>query len=480
MPNNNQVKLKKTQVEEHPRTSSIFNNMKFVTACNDSLNSRTSNVNVVYVTCKKCSVDSDHFACVTKMLNDMNARTKKPNVVPISTRKPKGHTNKSIATPHMKKVASKSTNQKPQSYYRMLYEKTSTVCFGNDQFAPILGYGDLVQGNIMINRVYYVEGINHNLFSEEGIAFEESFAPVAYLEAFWIFIAYAIHKSFPIYQMDVKIEFLNGPLKEEVYFAQPDGFVDPDHLEKVYRLMKALYGLNQAPRAWYNELSKFLISKGFTNGTIDPTLFTRFEMSLVGEMKIFLGLQIYQSPQGIFINQAKYALEILHKHGMEKCQSIGTPMAMEPKLDADLSRNLVDQTDYSSKIRSLMYLKSSRPEIVQAVTSQSAGCQRSRIALQCPPQRLNTWHYLQAVLNHSNLMQPRTALPYKHIHTQYHFIKEQVKNDIIALYLVGTEYQLADMFTKALPENRFKNLVRRIGMRCLNPLKMEVLAKESA
>ncbi|GKC22477.1 retrovirus-related pol polyprotein from transposon TNT 1-94 [Tanacetum coccineum] len=112
------------------------------------------------------------------------------------------------------------------------------------------------------------------LCSGRGYRFEESFAPVARLEAVRIFVAYAAHKSFPIYQMDVKTAFLNGPLKEEVYVAQPDGFVDPDHPDKVYRLRKALYGLKQAPRAWYDELSKFLISKGFTKGIIDPTLFT--------------------------------------------------------------------------------------------------------------------------------------------------------------------------------------------------------------
>ncbi|GJX65693.1 retrovirus-related pol polyprotein from transposon TNT 1-94 [Tanacetum coccineum] len=196
---------------------------------------------------------------------------------------------------------------------------------------------------------------------EEGIDFEESFAPVARLEAVRIFVAHAAHKSFPIYQMDVKTAFLNGPLKEEVYVAQPEGFVDPDHPEKVYLLRKALYGLKQAPRAWYDELSNFLMSKGFTKGTIDPTLFkikygedillvqiyvddiifgstnpkyskrfeklmhSRFEMSLMGEMKFFLGLQIHQSPKGIFINQAKYALEILKKHNMDNCHSIGTP-----------------------------------------------------------------------------------------------------------------------------------------------------------
>nr|GEX97136.1 retrovirus-related Pol polyprotein from transposon TNT 1-94 [Tanacetum cinerariifolium] len=239
--------------------------------------------------------------------------------------------------------------------------------------------------------------------SSHNIDFEESFALIARLEAVRIFIAYAAHKSFPIYQMDVKTAFLNGPLKEEVYVAQPDGFVDPDHPKKVYRLRKALYELKQAPRAWYDKLLKFLTSKGFTKGAIDLTLFTirygddillvkiyaddinfestnpkytkrfeklmysRFDMSLIKEMKFFLGHQIHQSPHGIFINQAKYALEILHKHGMDKGQSIGTPMAMKPKLDADLSGNPIDQTDYCSKIGSLMYLTSSRPDIVQAV-----------------------------------------------------------------------------------------------------------------
>ncbi|GJX16948.1 retrovirus-related pol polyprotein from transposon TNT 1-94 [Tanacetum coccineum] len=190
--------------------------------------------------------------------------------------------------------------------------------------------------------------------NEEGIDFEESFALVARLEIVWIFVAYAVYKSFPIYQMDVKTAFLNGPLKEEVYVAQPDGFVRPDHPKRVYLLRKALYGLKQALRAWYDELLNFLISKGFTKG-----------------------LQIHQSPRGIFINQAKYALKILKKHGMEKGQSIGTPMATKPKLDVDLSGEPVDQTDYPSKIESLMYLTSSRPDIVQAVSFLDAnhtGC----------------------------------------------------------------------------------------------------------
>ncbi|GJY56895.1 retrovirus-related pol polyprotein from transposon TNT 1-94 [Tanacetum coccineum] len=207
---------------------------------------------------------------------------------------------------------------------------------------------------------------------KEGIDFKESFAPVARLEAVRLFIAYAAHKSFTVYQMDVKTTFLYGPLKEEVYVNQPDGFVDPYHPDKVYRLKKALYGLKQAPRAWYDELSKFLVSKGFSKGSIDLTLFitkhgedillvqiyvddiifgstnpklskrfeklmhNKFEMSMMGELKFFLGIQIHQSPCGIFINQAKYAQEILRKHGMTSCDSIGTPMATK-HLDAELS-----------------------------------------------------------------------------------------------------------------------------------------------
>nr|GEW87454.1 integrase, catalytic region, zinc finger, CCHC-type, peptidase aspartic, catalytic [Tanacetum cinerariifolium] len=178
VPNNSQVKNKKTKIEDHPRFSSISKKIKSVTACNDSLTSRTSNVNAICATCGKCLVDSDHFARVTKFLNDVNARTKKHNVVFVSTIKP-NCTNKSVATPVKKTVASETTIQKSQSYYRMLYKRTSnisllcnfvekymgTIRFGNDQFAPILGYGDLGQGNIMINKVFYVERLNHNLLS---------------------------------------------------------------------------------------------------------------------------------------------------------------------------------------------------------------------------------------------------------------------------------------------------------------------------
>nr|GEX78038.1 hypothetical protein [Tanacetum cinerariifolium] len=162
---------------------------------------------------------------------------------------------------------------------------------------------------------------------------------VARLEAVRLFIAYA----------------------EEVYVNQPDGFVDPYHPNKVYRLKKTLYGLKQAPRAWYDELSTFLVSKGFSKGFIDPTLF----ISKHGEDILLVQVYIHQSPRGIFINQAKYTQEILIKHGMTSCDSIGTPMATK-HLDADLSGTPIDQMKYQSMVRALMYLTVSKPDIVHA------------------------------------------------------------------------------------------------------------------
>nr|GEZ01610.1 retrovirus-related Pol polyprotein from transposon TNT 1-94 [Tanacetum cinerariifolium] len=110
---------------------------------------------------------------------------------------------------------------------------------------------------------------------EEGIDFEESFSPVARMEAIRIFLAYAAHKSFSVFQMDVKTAFLHGSLKKDVYVCQPEGFIDADHPSHVYKLKKALYGLKQAPRAWYNKLSTIILQNYFFKGTIDPTLFIR-------------------------------------------------------------------------------------------------------------------------------------------------------------------------------------------------------------
>nr|GEW06698.1 retrovirus-related Pol polyprotein from transposon TNT 1-94 [Tanacetum cinerariifolium] len=235
---------------------------------------------------------------------------------------------------------------------------------------------------------------------EEGINFEESFTPVARMEAIRIFLAYAAHKSFTVFQMDVKTAFLHGSLEEDMYVCQPKGFIDANHPSHVYKLKKALYGLKQAPMAWYDELSTFLLQNHFFKGTIDPTLFirhfqddilvvqvyvddiifgsthpryiqlvselmkSRFEMSMMGEMMFFLGLQVNQSFCGIFINQSKYVLEILNKYGMESCDPVGTPMEIKDKLDLDLNETPVDATKYRSMTGALMYLTSSRPDIV--------------------------------------------------------------------------------------------------------------------
>nr|GEU50787.1 retrovirus-related Pol polyprotein from transposon TNT 1-94 [Tanacetum cinerariifolium] len=237
----------------------------------------------------------------------------------------------------------------------------------------------------------------------EGIDFEESFSPVARIKAIHIFIANAASKNMTIYQMDVKTAFLNGELKEEVYASQPKGFVDPDHPTHVYRLKKDLYRLKQAPRAWYDTLSIFLLDKKFSKGAVDPTLFTRkigkhiilvqiyvddiifastdpkacdifsnemsskFQMSMIGQMIFFLGLQVSQSPEGIFINQSKFALETLKKYGMDSCDHVDTPMVDRLKLDEDPLGIPVNQTQFHSMVGSLMYLTTSRPDLVFAV-----------------------------------------------------------------------------------------------------------------
>ncbi|GKA53940.1 retrovirus-related pol polyprotein from transposon TNT 1-94 [Tanacetum coccineum] len=171
--------------------------------------------------------------------------------------------------------------------------------------------------------------------------------------------------------MDVKTAFLDSLLKEDVYVCQPEGFIDADHPSHVYKLKKVLYGLKQAPRAWYGELSKFLLHNHFYKGTINPMLFIRCfdDDILVVQVyvdDIIFGSTISQSPYGIFINQSNYVLEILKKYGIDTCDPIGTPMEIKDKLDLDQNGTLLDATIYQSKIGALMYLTSSRSDIVHA------------------------------------------------------------------------------------------------------------------
>nr|GEX89207.1 retrovirus-related Pol polyprotein from transposon TNT 1-94 [Tanacetum cinerariifolium] len=444
---------------------------------------------------------------------------------------------------------------------------------------------------------------------EEGLDFEESFAPVARMEAIKIFLAYAAHKSFTVFQMDVKTAFLHGTLKEDVFVCQPEGSIDVDHPSHVYKLKKTLYGLKQAPRAWYDELSMFLLQNHFFKGTIDPTLFirrfdndilvvqvyvddiifgsthpmytqvfsdlmkSRFKMSMIGEMTFFLGLQVNQSTCGIFINQSIYVLEILKKYGIESCDPVGTPMEIKDKFDLDQNGTSVDATKYRSMIGALMYLTSSRPDIEHATClcarcqakptekhlqevkrifrylwgtvntglwytkdsgfeltgfsdaeyagckdtfkSTSGGAQFLREKLvswsskkqdcttlstakakyvslsACCAQVLWMWTQLTDYGFHYNKIpiycDSKSAIaiscnPVQHSRTKqiaicYHFIKKHVEKGTIELYFVKTDYQLADIFTKALPVDRFNYLVCCLGMRSLSPQELDHLAK---
>jgi hypothetical protein len=237
----------------------------------------------------------------------------------------------------------------------------------------------------------------------EGIDYGETYAPVARLESIRILLAYASHQNFKLQQMDVKSAFLYGPLKEEVYVKQPPGFEDPNFPNHVYKLDKALYGLKQAPRAWYEHLRELLLDRGFEVGQIDPTLFTkkvdgelficqlyvddiifgstnkafndqfsklmtdRFQMSMMGEMRFFLGFEIKQLREGTFINQAKYTQDMLKRFKMKDVKGVATPMQTKCHLELNPNGKDVDQKVYRSMIGSLLYLCASRPDIVLSV-----------------------------------------------------------------------------------------------------------------
>ncbi|GJR02658.1 retrovirus-related pol polyprotein from transposon TNT 1-94 [Tanacetum coccineum] len=383
---------------------------------------------------------------------------------------------------------------------------------------------------------------------EEGIDFEELFAPVARIEAIRFFIANAANKNMTIYQMDVKTDFLNGKFREVVY----------------------------APRAWYDMLFSFLLSQEFSKGSVNPTLFTRkasidillvqiyvddiifastnpamcdefakimtskFKMSMMDKMSFFLGLQISQSPKGIFINQSNHAREIIKKYGMLSSDPVNTPMVDKSKLDEDLQGKPVDPTHYYAMISSLMYLTSSRPDLVfivcmcaryQAKPTENhlhavkqlfrylkgtsdmglwyskdscitltayadadhAGTEAEYIALSgCYAQilwmrsqptdyglKFNKIHMYcdnksTIALCCNNVQHSRS----KHIDVRYHFIKEQVENGVVELYFVRIEYQLADIFTKALPRERFNFLIEKLEMKSMSPETLKNLAEE--
>nr|GEU51050.1 putative ribonuclease H-like domain-containing protein [Tanacetum cinerariifolium] len=238
---------------------------------------------------------------------------------------------------------------------------------------------------------------------EERIDYNKVFASITRIEAIRLFLAYASFMGFTVYQMDVKSAFLYGTIDEEVYVMQPPGFQDPEFPARVYKVEKAMYGLHQAPRAWYGTLSKYLLTNGFQRGIIDHTLFIRkqrgdfilvqvyvddiifgssnpqlcrefealmhenFQMSAMGELNFFLGLQVLQKEDGIFLSQDKYVGDILKKFGYSDVRSANTPMDKENPWGKDGTGKDVDLHLYRSMIGSLMYLTSSRPDIMFAV-----------------------------------------------------------------------------------------------------------------
>ncbi|GJY56370.1 retrovirus-related pol polyprotein from transposon TNT 1-94 [Tanacetum coccineum] len=362
---------------------------------------------------------------------------------------------------------------------------------------------------------------------EEGIDFEESFAPVARLEAIRIFLAFAAHMNMVVYQMDVKTAFLNGNLWEEVYVSQPDGFVDPDNPNHVYKLKKALYGLKQAPRAWYDMLSSFLISQDFSKGSVDPTLFIRregkelllvqiyvddiifaastpelcdlfakimcskFKMSMMGKISFFLGLQISQSPRGIFINQSKYALESLKKYGFDSCDPVDTPMVEKSKLDEDKEGKAVDPSHY----RGSAYRKAltcGQKDLLVSKGTKIGGTMLSKGFFDCSKRSSVQMRISTAGLSitHSRSYHIRVPLDkikltdmaldinkipmYFDNKSALHYAATMV----IELYFVNTEYQLADIFTKSHARERIEFLINKLGMRSFTPETLKHLADE--
>ncbi|WJX72495.1 hypothetical protein P8452_56374 [Trifolium repens] len=238
---------------------------------------------------------------------------------------------------------------------------------------------------------------------QEGIDFTETFAPVARLEAIRLLLSYAVNNGITLYQMDVKSAFLNGVISEKVYVKQPPCFEDLKNPEYVYLLKKSLYGLKQAPRTWYERLSNFLLENGFQKGQVDNTLFRKttkkdiliiqiyvddiifgstnaslcknfsklmqdeFEMSMMGELKFFLGIQINQGEDGTYIHQSKYTKELLKKFNLEECKIMTTPMHPTSSLRNDEIGSKVDQKLYRGMIGSLLYLTASRPDILYNV-----------------------------------------------------------------------------------------------------------------
>nr|GEV28562.1 retrovirus-related Pol polyprotein from transposon TNT 1-94 [Tanacetum cinerariifolium] len=284
-------------------------------------------------------------------------------------------------------------------------------------------------GGILKNKAHLVA---RGYRQEEGIDFEESFAPVPRLEAIRIFLAYAAHKNMVVYQMDVKNVFLNGNLREEVYVSQPDGFGDQDNPNHVYKLNKALYGLKQSLRVWYDMLSSFLISQDFSKGSVDPTLF------------------IHRNDNDLLLDSS-VALTTFADADHAGCEDTrrSTSWSSKRQKSAAISSTEAEYIALSGCCAQILWMRSQLTDYGLGFNKIPMYCDnKSVIALCC----INVQHSRS-----------------KHIDIRYHFIKEHVENGVIELYFVNTEYQLADLFTKALCRDRIEFLISKLGMRSFMP-----------
>ncbi|GKA60543.1 retrovirus-related pol polyprotein from transposon TNT 1-94 [Tanacetum coccineum] len=346
---------------------------------------------------------------------------------------------------------------------------------------------------------------------EEGIDFEESFAPVARLEAIRIFLAFAAHMNMVVYQMDVKTAFLNGNLREEVYVSQSDGFVDPDNPNHVYKLKKALYGLKQAPRAWYDMLSSFLISQDFSKGSVDPTLFIRKEGKELLLVQVYVDDIIFaaSTPElcDLFAKIINIVLTLVTQWILSWWRNPNWMRIKKGKqLDPVHYHVVLPKSTYIAVKRIFQYLKGNRNRGTMVSNDSSNGtktflemgsmlsCQDTRCStsgsMQFPGDRLVSWltdyglgfnkipmycHNKSAIALSCNNVQHSGS---KHIDIRFHFIKEHVENGVIELYFVNTEYQLADIFTKALARERIEFLINKLRMQSFTPETLKQLAGE--
>nr|GEU64568.1 retrovirus-related Pol polyprotein from transposon TNT 1-94 [Tanacetum cinerariifolium] len=275
-----------------------------------------------------------------------------------------------------------------------------------------------------------------NIFAPEPTSAASSFGDASSaISTYFTQILHHLRKLSKDHPIDNVIGNLSRP--EEVYVSQPEGFIDPDHLTHVYHLKKALYYLKQDPRAWQTYSSVQIYVDDIIFSSTDPKacdifsneMSSKFQMSMMGQMSFFLGLQVSQNPRGIFINQSKFTIKILRKFGMDSCDPIDTPMMDRLKLDEDPLEISVDQTRFRSMVGSLMYLIASRPDLVFAV------CMCARY---------------------------QASSSKKHLEALKRVFSTQVEKGMVELFFVTTDYQLANIFTKALPRERFEFLLPRL------------------